>query len=361
MSALTNRPPLSVASLRPARPQRMRPAIVIVGLRYGRTVLQGLMNRNGGGAFDVAGVCDLDGLLAEEVSACFGLRRFRCLEEIIETPSVDCVGLFTGPTRRAGFLDELIAGGKAVLTTKPFETDVDATAAVLARARQAGLSVHCNSPSPAPVAELRHMQDLMASGIWGRAVQARASIWASYRETADGSWYDRCEECPAAPILRLGIYTLNDLCDLFGECQSLDILSSRIRTGRPTADNAVAQMGFPSGVLASVQSSFCMDGYMAYQNEIEILCEGGVIRRQREASEPGEERTSVAVYAAQGGMLREVDRQSFSQPSGTYPLEHFANAVVRNQSNSAEYDARLLRSVALIDRLRHAETRIATS
>lgn len=66
---------------------------------------------------------------------------------------------------------------------------------------------------------------------------ARADIWASYREQADGTWYDDPQKCPVAPVFLLGIYLINDLIQLFGPVRDVQVLQSRLSTGRPTADN----------------------------------------------------------------------------------------------------------------------------
>ena len=76
-------------------------------------------------------------------------------------------------------------------------------------------------------------------------------MWVNYCEQADGGWYDDPERCPVAPVFRLGIYIINNLAELFGEPEKVCALSSRILTGRPTADNADLAVLFKNGAIAT--------------------------------------------------------------------------------------------------------------
>lgn len=85
----------------------------------------------------------------------------------------------------------------------------------------------------------------------GRPIAARADIWSSYREAADGSWYDDPEKCPVAPIFRLGIYLINDLIRLVGKPVAVSVMSSRLFTGRPCVRNMRIAVSGVLGWLAS--------------------------------------------------------------------------------------------------------------
>lgn len=329
------------------------PRIAIVGLRFGKTLLDQILKSPAASFLGVAGVCDLDRALAERVARQYQVPLLADVEAVAASSEVDCVGLFTGPAGRARLAGTLIRAGKAVLTTKPFETRPAEAEELLRLAQSGGLAIHCNSPSLHPADEILAIRSALESSLVGRPVQVKASCWASYREIADGTWYDNPADCPAAPLLRLGIYLFNDLAEIFGDWTNFQVVSSRLRTGRPTADNAIALVAFPSGVLATVHASFCLDGYLSYRNALEIFCERGVIRRQRE---PGGEFSSVEVLEACEGGLRTVSREVFSRPSGTYDLEAFSKAVRLRLPNPPEYDHRLLRSASIFQELRSHET-----
>ena len=60
-------------------------------------------------------------------------------------------------------------------------------------------------------------------------------------------------------MMRLGIYLINDIIQLAGPLEQVSLIGSRVRTGRPTFDNAMLTMSCASGCLASVYASFCVD------------------------------------------------------------------------------------------------------
>jgi predicted dehydrogenase len=107
----------------------------------------------------------------------------------------------------------------------------------------------------------------------------RADIWANYREVEDGSWYDDPAKCPVAPIFRLGIYLINDLLRLVGRPVAVSVMSSRIFTGRPTADTAQAAISFADGTLANIFSSFCINDAHWWMSSLTLNYENGTVYR----------------------------------------------------------------------------------
>ena len=84
----------------------------------------------------------------------------------------------------------IVSAGKDVITTKPFELDPRAARGALEEAAALGRVVHLNSPRPRLAADLRQILRWQQQYELGRPVAARAETWCSYREQADGSWYD---------------------------------------------------------------------------------------------------------------------------------------------------------------------------
>ena len=107
--------------------------IVVVGLHFGAHIVDGLMKQSAKGSrVRLVGVCDADPARLESVATKHGLARYGSLDEVLADGNVQAVGLFTGPVGRAALLRRIIKAGKDVMTTKPFETDPDAAAAILA-------------------------------------------------------------------------------------------------------------------------------------------------------------------------------------------------------------------------------------
>ncbi|RZU11377.1 putative dehydrogenase [Kribbella rubisoli] len=320
--------------------------MVVVGLRFGRTMLQTL---GGSPRIDLVGVCDLDQDLAAAVAADQGLRHYADLDEILADPDVAAVGLFTSPVGRAALLSRIVRAGKPVVTTKPFEIDPDRARAVLDEARDRAVVVRLNSPSSSPTTELALVDQWRAQHDLGRPIGAQAAVWASYQEAPDGSWYDDPLLCPAAPITRLGVYLVNDLVRLMGPAKRVQVLSSRVRTGRPTADNAQLALTFQGGALATVFASFCVDDGLAYGNELTVHYERGTVSRAR-AEQPG---MVDLILVKQGQPVETCSVPDI--PDGGYDLAEFVSSVRSGAVISADETRRIVAGVAVLEAAGRAE------
>jgi predicted dehydrogenase len=252
--------------------------IAIVGLNFGRWICDQLALAPQSALFELAAVVDQDAARAEAEGRARGCAWHQDLAAVLADPTIPCIGLFTGPNGRAELLQRILAAGKQVMTTKPFERDAAAAAAVIREARRLGRVLHCNSPAPA-AADLELIRDWRTRHDVGRIVAVHAEIWANYREQPDGSWYDDPERCPLAPVYRLGIYLINDLIALLGRPVAVMAQSSRLFTRRPTADHAQLAIRFADGGLASLFASFCVGDGDDYRNCLVIHGERGTIYR----------------------------------------------------------------------------------
>lgn len=260
----------STLSLKPVR-------IAVVGLRFGDAMARLIHDELP--CYEITAVCDQLRDRADSLAAYTGAKALYDLDSVLSDPSIEAVALFTGPRGRAEIAGRILAAGKHLLTTKPFELDAIAQDRVLRQAVEAGLVVHLNSPSPLPAEDIRLIRRWQEEYDLGRIVALRAETWANYREKADGGWYDEDSACPAAPITRLGIYFLNDFFPLLGEVNRVQVMQSRLFTGRPTADNAQITAEFANGCLANVFASFCIDDGDPYRDEVTLNFQNGTVRR----------------------------------------------------------------------------------
>ena len=259
----------------------------LLGLNFGKGIAQIL--RANVPELAVHALCDLDGPKVEAAAREFGATAYTSLETMLRDPALEAIGLFSGPLGRAQLVRQILRAGKHVLTTKPFELDPAASRAVLAEARESGLVLHLNSPATEPTADLRTICEWIRTHQLGAPIGLAAATWASYRETPSGTWYDDARLCPVAPILRLGIYFLNDFIPLLGTPTHVQVSESRIFTRRPTSDNALLSVRYAQGALASVFASFCIEDGEPYRDEVTLHFERG----QPIAGEIGELRIEV--------------------------------------------------------------------
>lgn len=254
-------------------------AIGIVGLNFGRWILEELQRQPGSDYFHIGAVCDVDGEKARSFADKLKVKAYTDLDSLLADPAIPVIGLFTGPAGRADLLRKIIRAGKDVMTTKPFELDPAAARAVLEEAASLGRVIFLNSPPPLPTKWMQQVIDWQKEFSLGPPISAHAEAMAHYVEKADGGWYDDPERCPAAPVFRIGVYLINDLVRLFGGVDRVQVLGSRVLTGRPTLDNANLNMLFKNGAVGSIHANFCVDDGQYYSNSFMLHFERGTIHR----------------------------------------------------------------------------------
>ena len=307
--------------------------IGVIGLHYGRWIIEALSSpKSAGRYFRLAAVCDLDVGMARSMGDKFGVKA-ASLDELLADSDIPAIGLFTGPDGRAEMIRKIIRAGKDVMTTKPFELDAPKALLVLEEARSLGRVVHLNSPAPVTPPDVAQIERWRDQYQLGRPIACRAETYASYREVADGSWYDDQIRCPVSPVFRIGIYLINDLVRLFGEAESVQALTSRIRTGRPTPDNAQLGILFKNGALAtvfaSVFASLCVDDGQRWSDSLTLNYENGTIYRNVGplVFGGGPEGTATLCLLTQKGSSPLVEKVQHKQRSGLYNWKAFHRAI----------------------------------
>lgn len=314
-------------------------SMVLVGLNFGRHIYQQLIAPSFDGPIRLVGVCDMDQDKARAlVGDRPGVKIYPTLDEVLADDNVQTVGLYTGPNGRAALLEKIIEAGKDVMTTKPFETDPTAAQNVLLKARQLGRVIHINSPGPGLPADLAVIENWRRTLNLGRPIGARADVWVRYDEQPDGRWQDDAMICPAAPVFRLGIYLINDLVRLMGRADRISVMSSRLFTGRPTADNAQLGIAFQSGALANIFASFCVEDGDHYRNSLTVNYERGTIYRNVGPSvQTQQAQLSVVMGTPNPPSRSVVDTQEVQLRSGLYDWHGFARAV-HHEPDAPDYD-----------------------
>jgi predicted dehydrogenase len=312
--------------------------IVLVGLNFGRHIVEELSRDGGNPHVRLAGLCDLDRAKAEALAARYGgLPVYDSLDAVLADPAIPAVGLYTGPNGRAALLSKIIRAGKDVMTTKPFELDPEAAEAVLNEARELGRVIHLNSPTPGISPSLTVIKRWHEQYDLGAPVGARADVWTHYREAVDGGWYDDPRKCPVAPVFRLGIYQINDLVQLFGRARRVNVLSTRLFTGRPTDDNGQLGIEFENGALANVFASFCVRDGDHYRDGLTVNYERGTVYRNVGPQRAGTMwELAVVVNDGEWKPRRIADQVSIERGSGSYDWAGFA-AAIRRDANAPVY------------------------
>lgn len=353
-SPLPTRAPLSPQpNLRPTERHSRTLSVGVVGLSFGRHIVEVLSRAPAARLFHLAGICDLDANLLAETGAESRCRTFDSLDSLLRDGNVEVVGLFTGPAGRAELIRKIIRAGKDVITTKPFELDAAEAESVLSEAEKLGRKVLLNSPGPTVSADLRRIDLWRETWDLGRPIAARGDTWTNYREVDQQSWYDDPARCPIPPIFRLGIYLINDLVHLFGKAERVTTLQSRIFTGRPTADNAQLGIQFESGAIASVFGSFCVADGDDYRNSLTINFERGTIYRNVGPQSNGHA-SQLAVVVLQNGRRECVDHVDLDDTSGDYQWENFHRCLVGESISHATPAQEIIEGVRIVELMSQA-------
>jgi predicted dehydrogenase len=324
--------------------------VAVVGLGFGKWLIENELERGPGAHFiELVGVCDLNAELTAHVAQRFGVRNFSSYEEVLADSEVDAVVLMTGPQGRGELVSTAVRARKPVMTTKPFDTSSEAALAALRLAQDAGVPVFMNSPSPKPEEDIKIIQDWVERFELGRPIAYRGATWCSYREKADGSWYDDHQLATAAPITRLGIYLIADVCRLFAPVDKVSVAESRIFTGRPTADNASILLTHSDGTLGSITASFCIDDGEPYKLSLEINFERGTVSRNLGPG-VGEETTLELSTMVSG--KKHIERAFVPRSSG-YQWELFSLACKGEQIGETVTPEIIAEVVSVIEAIRN--------
>lgn len=230
----------------------------VVGLNFGKQIIDDMILKGSASErFELFAVCATTAEKVKRFTDEYGCKGYVGLEALLEDTEIEVVVLMTGPNGRAEQIRKIIRADKHVMTTKPFEQDAAAAEAVLREARELGKVVYLNSPAAVSNRDFKQIRAWESKYDLGKLVGGHHECWYKSVEKADGSWYDDPAQCPAAPILRLGVYGLNDVMQLFGKPKSVQVMQTRHFTGRPTPDMARLSVLFEDGAMVDT-----LDGWV---------------------------------------------------------------------------------------------------
>ena len=312
---------------------------------------------------DIVAGCDTNQARRQSFSEEFNLECHSSLDELLSRRDIEAVALFTPPGGRSDLIRKCAAAGKHVLTTKPFERNADAAYKVLREVRAAGIVVHLNSPAPAPGEDLRVIEEWHEHWQLGRPIAAEWETYVRYHEQSTNSWMDSVESCPVAPIFRIGIYGINELIQLMGDVQAVQVAATRLLTGRPTPDNAKILLEFSNGAIGSVYASFCVDDGQCFPALLRIHYENGTIcRRQISAGDPANRARFSSVELTlqgrcNGQIVSESRKIGVENRSGEYQLASFVEAIrTGNPAPGRDSAAVIANGIAVIEAMASAES-----
>lgn len=306
--------------------------IGVCGLSYGLYNMDRLQRSDEGRFVRIRALCDAQPARLASGVARFGCPGYASLDQMLAAePEIEAVALFTPPAGRAELVGQLIRAGKHVMTTKPLELDPAAALRVLHEARLLDKVVFLNSPAPVLGDDLRQILAWQREFNLGQLIFMQSDCWYWGQQRPDGTWYDDPARCPAAPILRLGIYGINDVLPLADELVELHVNLARVRNLRPMPDVGQLSLRFASGAMACIRATWCCEPIRDNQVS-EFVFEHGTIRRDystrdhRNAPE-----TKLELEAVDGqGLVRKTAVIRNTQVNSAYRWDLF-HACIRGE------------------------------
>jgi predicted dehydrogenase len=332
----------------------------LVGLNFGARVAENQI-RSGLGEpyFELASVCDLDRAKCDRAAERYGVKACYAIDDLLADDDIPVIIDIAGPNGRGERITHMVEAGKHVMTTKPFELDSNQAEKALGRARELGRVVHLNSPCASLSDDFRQIEAWQEKYDLGRIIAARHECWYKNVEKADGGWYDDPEQCPAAPIFRLGIYGINDMLQLMGEPESVQVTQSRIFTGRPTPDIAMMTMRFKNGCIAETMDGWCLQPARGAESLV-LYFEGGTIHRNPVlvgglGFESGPSKLCVVPASSENGAAVEEAMFDRQQLSHCYQWDVFYKAIQGEPIENATPDSVIVDGIRVIEAMKRAQ------
>jgi predicted dehydrogenase len=331
--------------------------IAVIGLNFGYSVVKELLKTPANNYFHLSAVCDLNPELLNKVSSLHSIPAVKSIDEMLVDPSIKAVALMTPPSGRAGIIRRIINSGRHVMTTKPFERDIVEAEKILLEAKELKKVVHLNSPSFSLSPAVQKINEFVDIYNLGQPIGVRSDLWAHKPHKADGSWYDDPIKCPAAPIFRIGIYAINEIIDVFGEADSVSVITSRLLTGRPTPDNAQLSLKFKNGAIGNVFVSFCIDDGFDHRHAHTFNYERGTIYWDvgTSSSLDPEKEIEIKLIRNSGKRWQPTVISELVKMSETYDWESFYHACTKEQPTSEAYIKRIIAGIRVLNAMAKAD------
>ncbi|NPV07092.1 MAG: Gfo/Idh/MocA family oxidoreductase [Anaerolineae bacterium] len=233
-----------------------------------------------------------------------GCRAYDDLEELLAHPELDVVSVCTPNYRHAADVVAIASAGKHILIEKPPATDLEGLRAMRDAVRQAGVKtlvgfvLHWHPLFQA-------VKRVVAGGLLGRVIMAQLDYW--HRLTAEDqlplyAWLVSREK--AGSIFLAGGSHPMDAVRWFlgGEIEEVCGYSTEPSGDYDYPTTTVGLLRFRDGAIAKI--SACVEAYLPYTFNIDLLGEEGTLRDERVCSRKlgdGKEWVDLGVAAPHSG------------------------------------------------------------
>ncbi len=200
---------------------------------------------------DVVIVGDLVGDRARAQAEKWGVPAHGTAEDVLAHPDVQLVVNLTVPASHVEVSSAAVAAGKHVWSEKPLGLDRDAVAALLARAREAGVRVG-SAPDTLLGSGFQSARRAIADGVIGEPLFAQTA----FQTQGPDLWHPNPAFLfakGAGPLFDMGPYYFSALVSLLGPIDRVAAVGTRKQDERVVHTGPIAGSTFPVEVPSTVQ------------------------------------------------------------------------------------------------------------
>lgn len=258
---------------------------------------------------------DPDLVRAQSIGREFGMDACTSAAELVERDDVQGLIIASPNNAHRENVELGTAAGKHVFVDKPIANTIEDAVAIIDAARLAGVTLaigHNGRRMPGH----RGMKRLIEEGAIGTplTVEANFSHSGGLNLTPEHWRYYR-SECPALPLMQLGIHFADTMQYLLGDVVEVSSFMSRVAIPADSEDVTVSIFRFGGGLLGYLGSNYASPPVYyinAYGTEGNLYCENGGRLRYRSAKNSEPEQVAVA-----GPNAHQEELEEFAQCAKT--------------------------------------------
>lgn len=208
---------------------------------------------------ELAGAWDENAGRKEQWTREEGGTAYDNLEDILNDPCVDAVGICSETSRHAEYVIAAAKAGKDILCEKPAAVSIEECDRMQKAIDESGVRYMQAFPMRIDPVNYR-IKELIESGEIGNVMTFRKRHgigWAASPEIKeDLSWFTKEEHAGGGAFLDEGIHAADFLIWMFGQPKSVTARIVKKSGNVPTDDNGIAIVEFPDNIIGSLQSSW---------------------------------------------------------------------------------------------------------
>lgn len=248
---------------------------------------------------------------AEGFAERFGLKSCETLEEMVALKDVRGVVIATPNNAHLRNTLAAISAGKHVFVDKPIANGIEDALEMIEAAESAGVTLAIGH-NGRRMAGHRKMKAMIEEGAVGIPVTVEANFsHAGGLGLNESHWRSYRNECPALPLMQLGVHFADTVQYLLGNVAEVSSFMSHVATPVDNDDVTVSLLKFDGGLLGYLGSNYASPSVYyvnVYGTGGNLYCQDGMNLRYKKAGSDNIEQIEVDQVDTQLEELEEFAR-----------------------------------------------------